>query len=119
LAGLIKTDTCNLLSLKYSTSVISSITTTLPSAGQIICPLFSVCWRAGILKKETINSTNAGAVAKRIVNYLEVGQKVEQCQEMGFIKFGSRVDLLLPVGTKLNVELNEVVKGGVTVIATL
>ncbi|MFZ4769624.1 MAG: phosphatidylserine decarboxylase family protein [Ferruginibacter sp.] len=61
----------------------------------------------------------AGAVAKRIVNYLEVGQKVEQCQEMGFIKFGSRVDLLLPIGTKLNVQLNEVVKGGVTVIGTL
>ena len=61
----------------------------------------------------------AGAVAKRIVNYLEVGQQVLQGQEMGFIKFGSRVDLLLPVGTKLNVQLNEVVKGGVTVIATL
>lgn len=61
----------------------------------------------------------AGAVAKRIVNYLEVGQKVQQGQEMGFIKFGSRVDLLLPAGTKLNVKLNEVVKGGVTVIATL
>lgn len=61
----------------------------------------------------------AGALAKRIINYLEVGQKVEQGQEMGFIKFGSRVDMLLPVGTKLNVELNQVVKGGVTVIATL
>ncbi|CAN5731125.1 phosphatidylserine decarboxylase family protein [soil metagenome] len=61
----------------------------------------------------------AGAVAKRIINYLEVGQKVEQGQEMGFIKFGSRVDLLLPVGTKINVALNEVVQGGVTVIATI
>ncbi len=61
----------------------------------------------------------AGALAKRIVNYLQVGQKVEQTEEMGFIKFGSRVDLLLPVGTKLNVELNQVVQGGVTVIATL
>src|SRR3954470_233041 len=48
----------------------------------------------------------AGAVAKRIINYLEVGQKAEQGAEMGFIKFGSRVDLLLPVGTKLNVALN-------------
>jgi phosphatidylserine decarboxylase len=48
-----------------------------------------------------------------------VGQKVEQADEMGFIKFGSRVDLLLPVGTKINVELNQVVQGGVTVIATL
>jgi phosphatidylserine decarboxylase len=61
----------------------------------------------------------AGALAKRIVNYLEVGDKVEQTDEMGFIKFGSRVDLLLPVGTKVNVELNQAVQGGVTVIATL
>ena len=61
----------------------------------------------------------AGAVARRIVNYLEVGQKVIQSDEMGFIKFGSRVDLILPVGTKINVGLNEVVKGGVTVIATI
>ncbi len=61
----------------------------------------------------------AGALAKRIVNYLQVGQKVNQTDEMGFIKFGSRVDLLLPVGTKINVELNQVVQGGVTVIATL
>jgi phosphatidylserine decarboxylase len=61
----------------------------------------------------------AGALAKRIVNYLQVGQKVSQSEELGFIKFGSRVDLLLPVGTKINVALNEVVQGGVTVIATL
>jgi phosphatidylserine decarboxylase len=61
----------------------------------------------------------AGALAKRIVNYLKVGQKVNQTEEMGFIKFGSRVDLLLPVGTKVNVGLNENVQGGVTVIATL
>jgi len=61
----------------------------------------------------------AGALAKRIINYLEVGQQVSQTDEMGFIKFGSRVDLLLPVGTKINVELNQVVQGGVTVIATL
>jgi phosphatidylserine decarboxylase len=61
----------------------------------------------------------AGALAKRIVNYLQVGQKVEQGMEMGFIKFGSRVDLLLPLGTKINVELNQSVQGGVTTIATL
>jgi len=60
----------------------------------------------------------AGALAKRIVNYLVVGQKVEQSSEMGFIKFGSRVDVLLPVGTKVNVQLNQVVQGGVTVLAT-
>ncbi len=59
----------------------------------------------------------AGALAKRIINYLSPGQKVEQCAEMGFIKFGSRVDVLLPPGTKLKVELNQMVKGGVTVLA--
>ena len=60
----------------------------------------------------------AGALAKRIVNYLSVGQKVEQSTEMGFIKFGSRVDVLLPAGTKVDVQLNQVVQGGVTVLAT-
>jgi phosphatidylserine decarboxylase len=61
----------------------------------------------------------AGAMARRIVNYLSVGQKVRQSAEMGFIKFGSRVDVLLPVGTKVDVQLNQVVQGGVTVLATL
>jgi len=60
----------------------------------------------------------AGALAKRICNYTSVGQEVKQTDEYGFIKFGSRVDILLPVGTKINVALNEVVKGGVTVLAT-
>jgi phosphatidylserine decarboxylase len=59
----------------------------------------------------------AGALAKRIINYLSPGQEVEQCAEMGFIKFGSRVDVLLPPGTALKVELNQMVKGGVTVLA--
>jgi phosphatidylserine decarboxylase len=75
-----------------------------------------------VLKKEEkliLVKQIAGAVAKRIVNYLKVGEKVAQSQELGFIKFGSRVDLLLPLGTKLNVNLNEVVQGGVTIIATL
>ncbi|MEO5985093.1 MAG: phosphatidylserine decarboxylase family protein [Ferruginibacter sp.] len=61
----------------------------------------------------------AGAVAKRIVNYLEKGQHTQQGKEMGFIKFGSRVDILLPVGSKVTVALNQVVRGGVTVIATI
>lgn len=69
--------------------------------------------------KEVLVKQIAGALAKRIVNYLAVGQKVKQTEEMGFIKFGSRVDLLLPVGTRVHVGLNEVVQGGVTVIATL
>lgn len=61
----------------------------------------------------------AGAVARRIVNYLQVGQVVKQSTEFGFIKFGSRVDLLLPVDAKVNVQMGQVVKGGITVIATL
>ena len=60
----------------------------------------------------------AGALARRIVNYLEVGQKTEQSAEMGFIKFGSRVDLLLPPGATVKVQLNQSVQGGVTVLAT-
>lgn len=77
----------------------------------------SVVLRSG--GKEILVKQIAGAVAKRIINYLEVGQKVKQGEEMGFIKFGSRVDLLLPLGTKVNVQLNEVVKGGITVIASI
>lgn len=69
--------------------------------------------------KEILVKQIAGALAKRIVNYLEVGQQVKQCNELGFIKFGSRVDLLLPVGTKVEVALNQHVQGGVTVIARL
>jgi phosphatidylserine decarboxylase len=61
----------------------------------------------------------AGAVARRIVNYLKPGQTVVQNQEMGFIKFGSRVDILLPPGTPVKVKMGEAVQGGVTVIATL
>ena len=60
----------------------------------------------------------AGALAKRICNYTTVGQQVKQCDEYGFIKFGSRVDVLLPLSAKINVELNQVVKGGVTVLAS-
>ena len=60
----------------------------------------------------------AGALAKRICNYTSVGQQVKQTDEYGFIKFGSRVDILLPVGTKVDVQLNQVVKGGVTVLAS-
>lgn len=59
----------------------------------------------------------AGAVAKRIVNYLNVGEEVEQGAEMGFIKFGSRVDLFLPLDAKIEVKLNQKVKGNRTVIA--
>lgn len=60
----------------------------------------------------------AGALAKRICNYTAVGQPAKQTDEYGFIKFGSRVDVLLPVGIKINVQLNEAVQGGVTVLAS-
>ena len=59
----------------------------------------------------------AGAVAKRIVNYVSVGEEVEQGEEMGFIKFGSRVDLFLPLDAKIEVSLGQKVKGNRTVIA--
>ena len=61
----------------------------------------------------------AGALARRIVWYVKEGDEVEQGQQFGFIKFGSRVDIFLPLGTIINVELNQVVKGGRTVLAEL
>lgn len=61
----------------------------------------------------------AGAMARRIVWYVKEGDKVEQGAQFGFIKFGSRVDVFVPLGTKINVGLGEVVKGGRTVLATL
>jgi phosphatidylserine decarboxylase len=60
----------------------------------------------------------AGALARRICNYTTVGQSFQQCDEYGFIKFGSRVDLLLPVGVKIHAKIGDVVQGGVTVLAS-
>ncbi len=59
----------------------------------------------------------AGAMAKRIVNYAKEGQSVQQGSDSGFIKFGSRVDVFLPLGTPILVSLNEKVKGAKTIIA--
>jgi len=61
----------------------------------------------------------AGALARRICYYLKTDDVVSQGSEMGFIKFGSRVDLFFPLGTKINVSLNQVVKGGITQIAEI
>jgi phosphatidylserine decarboxylase len=60
----------------------------------------------------------AGALARRIVNYAEEGMQVVQGEDAGFIKFGSRVDLFLPLGTKINVSLNDKAVGGKTIIAS-
>ena len=60
----------------------------------------------------------AGALARRIVNYAEKGMQVVQGTDAGFIKFGSRVDIFLPLGTPINVVLNQKAIGGKTVIAT-
>ena len=66
--------------------------------------------------KEMLVKQIAGAVAKRIVNYLKPGDKVVQGAEMGFIKFGSRVDLLLPLDATVEVKIRQKVKGGITVL---
>lgn len=70
-------------------------------------------------KAEILVRQIAGALARRIVNYLKAGMQVKQNQEMGFIKFGSRVDIYLPIGTEVNVALEQTVRGGQTVIAKL
>ena len=60
----------------------------------------------------------AGALAKRIILYAKKGEKCSQGHDMGFIKFGSRVDLFLPLDAKINIKLNDIVKGGQTIIAS-
>ena len=60
----------------------------------------------------------AGAMARRIINYAQEGETVSQAGESGFIKFGSRVDVFLPLDSKVNVSLNQKVKGGISVLAT-
>jgi phosphatidylserine decarboxylase len=61
----------------------------------------------------------AGKLARKIRYYVEEGDQLLQANEFGFIKFGSRVDLFLPIGTEINVDLKQKVKGGITVIGTL
>jgi len=69
--------------------------------------------------KEILFRQIAGAMARRIVWYCKQGDKAVQCEEMGFIKFGSRVDLFLPLGTKLNVKIGDVVKGCQSIIGEI
>ncbi len=61
----------------------------------------------------------AGALARRIVNYAKVGQQYTQGQEYGFIKFGSRVDIMLPLGSDIKVNIDDIVKGNQTILAVL
>ena len=61
----------------------------------------------------------AGALARRIVNYAKTTSTVQQGEDAGFIKFGSRVDLFLPLNTKINVKINQKVKGAEDIIAVL
>ncbi|MBS1594834.1 MAG: phosphatidylserine decarboxylase family protein [Bacteroidetes bacterium] len=61
----------------------------------------------------------AGKLARKIRYYVSEGDSIDQANEFGFIKFGSRVDLFLPLGTSINVDLKQKVKGGITVIGTL
>jgi len=61
----------------------------------------------------------AGAVARRIVNYAKTNKNAIQCEDSGFIKFGSRVDVFLPLESNIEVQINDVVKGGLSPIATI
>ena len=61
----------------------------------------------------------AGKLARKIRFYVSEGDQIEQANEFGFIKFGSRVDLFLPLGTEIDVDLKQKVKGGITIIGTL
>lgn len=67
--------------------------------------------------REVLAKQIAGALANRIVNYLTIGKIAKQSEEMGFIKFGSRVDLLLPLDAKIKVKLGDIAQSGITTIA--
>lgn len=67
--------------------------------------------------KEVLFRQIAGAVARRIVYYVKPGQRVELNEQFGFIKFGSRVDIFLPLGSEVVTKMNDVTKGNETVIA--
>lgn len=69
--------------------------------------------------REIVMSQVAGAMARRIINYVKVGDAVNQSTELGFIRFGSRVDLYLPLDTQLQVKLNDKVKGSQTIIGKI
>jgi len=69
--------------------------------------------------REIVMRQIAGAMARRIINYVTVGNEVDQATELGFIRFGSRVDLFLPLNTKLNVKLGQKVTGSQTIIGEL
>jgi phosphatidylserine decarboxylase len=70
-------------------------------------------------KTEILMRQIAGALAKRIICYVKPGDKVIHGNDFGFIKFGSRVDIFFPIGTKIEVALNQVAKGNKTVLAKL
>lgn len=67
-------------------------------------------------KQEILFRQIAGAVARRIVNYLKAGDQVQQGADMGFIKFGSRVDVFVPIDTQINVKIDDIVKGNLTLV---
>lgn len=69
--------------------------------------------------KEILVRQIAGKLARKISNYLKDGSKIQQCEELGFIKFGSRVDMFLPLDADIKVTLDQKVKGGETIIAGL
>jgi len=73
----------------------------------------------GLGNTEILMRQIAGALAKRIKWYIGEGQQVQQGGDMGFIKFGSRVDLYLPLDAKIEVKMDEMVKGNKTIIARL
>lgn len=108
-----------------------------PISGKVICSKYHpgkylVAWHPKSSRKNertTIvlknNTTGeilyrqiAGAVARRIINYAKKGMDVKQGEDAGFIKFGSRIDLFLPTKTKVNVIIDQKVKGGIDLIAS-
>jgi phosphatidylserine decarboxylase precursor-related protein len=73
----------------------------------------------GNSRGEVLMRQIAGALARRICYYVKEGDNAKQTEEFGFIRFGSRVDIYLPLGTKIDVKIGQITKGGVTILAHL
>ena len=78
----------------------------------------TICIETECGKKVVVRQI-AGALARRIVCYAKEGEQVKQGAELGFIKFGSRVDLFIPLDSTIHVDLEDKVKGGLSILASL
>ena len=86
---------------------------------RLFCKLKYILWEKTQEQTQVLFRQIAGAVARRIVNYAQEDNQAIAGKEYGFIKFGSRVDIFLPLGTQIDVKVGDITKGGIQKIGEL